>query len=77
MSGRAPAGLVLILLCDGLSVTAQAQYCVQWVRRDDVGSSGARGGHAMAYDSDRHVTVLFGGDVPGSDASTWFNDTWE
>ncbi len=31
----------------------------------------------MAYDRDRKVTVLFGGDVSGSAADTWFNDTWE
>jgi hypothetical protein len=50
---------------------------MQWVHRTDVGSPGARGGAAMAYDTDRHVTVLFGGDVSGSAADTWFNDTWE
>ncbi|HVP09819.1 MAG TPA: dockerin type I repeat-containing protein [Phycisphaerae bacterium] len=32
-----------------------------------------RYGHSMAYDSARHVTVLFG----GTNASTYFNQTWE
>ncbi len=33
----------------------------------------ARAGHAMAYDSARGVTVLFGGD----DGNDFLNDTWE
>lgn len=33
----------------------------------------SRTGHALAYDSDRHRTVLFG----GVDATRWLDDTWE
>lgn len=50
------------------------EYCLQWVRRIDVGSCGDRAGHSMAYDVHRNVTVFFGGDVPGG---TYFNETWE
>lgn len=38
-----------------------AQECMRWVKRTDVGSPGERRRHAMAYDSDRGVVVLFGG----------------
>lgn len=34
---------------------------------------GARAGHAMVYDSRRHVTVLYG----GASGDTRFDDTWE
>ena len=43
-----------------------------WTLRSDTGPS-PRSGHMMAYDSDRGVTVLFG----GSYLSTRYNDTWE
>jgi hypothetical protein len=69
------AAISLIFFAATLSV--RAQYCVEWIRRDDVGSPGPRGGHAMAYDGDRRITVLFGGDVSGDGEDTWFNDTWE
>ena len=39
-----------------------------WTLRSESGPAPGRG-HAMAYDSDRGVTVLFGGD--------WGSDTWE
>jgi hypothetical protein len=53
--------------------------CVEWVKRTDVGSPGLRYSHAMAYDSDRSVTVLFGGEFssPGESDFIFFNDTWE
>src|SRR5262245_20193725 len=68
---------IFFMSIGGGSVRVRAHHCMQWFRRDDVGTPGARGGHAMAYDKDRHVTVLFGGDVSGDAADTWFNDTWE
>lgn len=44
-----------------------------WTKKDAVGPS-ARVEHAMAYDSDRHVTVLFGG---ATGPSTESGETWE
>jgi len=43
-----------------------------WVQVSDIGPS-ARSGHKMVYDSDRNVTVLFGGIAN----SICLNDTWE
>jgi len=45
---------------------------LQWSQKFIAGPS-ARGKHAMAYDSSRHVTVLFGGALGG----TRYGDTWE
>ena len=39
------------------------------------GSPGARASHAMTYDTDRNVFVLYGGDDPNSPQH--MNDTWE
>lgn len=47
----------------------------QWVPRGTNGPP-ARFGHAMAYDSKRGVTVLFGGRTNSSSAFS-FNDLWE
>lgn len=54
------------------------KYTLSWVERVGVGSPGPRYGHAMAYDSDRGVTVFFGGEFSevGGDPEC-FNDTWE
>jgi len=73
-SARLLAATLVVLL----PALAQAQSCVQWVRRTDVGTPGQRYGHAMAYDSQRGVTVFFGGaysDVSGSEE--FYDDTWE
>lgn len=53
---------------------AQGNECVRWLERTDVGSPGLRYSHVMAYDSDRGVTVLFGGKVIPLVA---YDDTWE
>lgn len=45
-----------------------------WIQRTTTGSIPARWGHAMAYDSVRDVTVLFGGFLPGDDGETWEYD---
>jgi hypothetical protein len=55
------------------------QACMRWIKKPSVGSPGRRSGHAMAYDSDRGVTVLFGGenrDVE-KDETYYLKDTWE
>jgi len=48
---------------------------VGWEKVDTTDSPSARYGHAMAYDSNRGVVVLFG----GADSNTDYglNDTWE
>src|SRR5262249_32272141 len=43
-----------------------------WTQRQDVGPS-PRFGHAMAYDTSRHRSVLFGGDAG---AGALLGDTW-
>jgi hypothetical protein len=48
---------------------------VEWTLVSEAGPS-ARAGHAMAYDSARGVTVLFGGD-DGPYGGSYLNDTWE
>ncbi len=61
----------------GIRLHAQ---CVQWVQRTDVGAPGKRANCAMAYDSDRGVTVMFGGDIyiafPVGEWAPYY-DTWE
>ncbi|MEK7732068.1 MAG: hypothetical protein AAB363_09470, partial [Planctomycetota bacterium] len=49
-----------------------AQDCLQWAERTPSPSPGPRNSLAMAYDSARGVTVLFGG-FDGS----FYGDTWE
>jgi len=47
-----------------------------WSQRATTGP-GRRYGHRMAYDSDRGVTVLYGGDAINDDQWTWeWNGTW-
>ncbi len=57
--------------CLTLAAAAQAQP-VAWIQRTVSGPS-PRGYHAMAYDSARGVTVLFGGAQSGGNSA----DTWE
>jgi hypothetical protein len=51
---------------------------VRWTQAQVAGPS-ARADHAMAYDSDRGVAVLFGGDPAegGTSDLPFFNDFWE
>src|SRR5262245_48948691 len=55
-------------LCAISETRTFGQSCLQWVNRSDIGSPGQRSHHAMVYDSDRGVSVLFGGQIgnPGS-----------
>src|SRR5262249_47042620 len=51
---------------------------VTWVQRNPSLQPFRRMAHAMAYDSARGVTVLFGGlDYGSSFPQPWMNDTWE
>ena len=56
---------------------APAQDCIHWAQRTDVGSPGQRSHHAMAYDSDRSVTVLFGGEIGQTGSKTYLQGTQE
>jgi Galactose oxidase, central domain len=47
-----------------------------WTQKEDIGPS-ARFGHAMAYDSMRSRTTLFGGSLLIGGQSASVNDTWE
>lgn len=65
-------GFIPVLLSIGvLSSPLRAQDCEGWTQVGEI--PGGRSGHAMAYDSVRGVTVLFG----GSDSKSYLNDTWE
>src|SRR5215467_13066274 len=70
------------LLGTMLLSTAECQ-CLIWVQRGNavavnpVGTPGQRVHHAMAYDSDRGVTVFFGGEIGKTGSESYFNDTWE
>lgn len=50
---------------------------IRWAARTDVGAPEPRAGHVMAYDSDRGVTVMFGGHRLDDFYLIYFNDTWE
>ncbi|HWV99090.1 MAG TPA: kelch repeat-containing protein [Candidatus Acidoferrum sp.] len=73
---------VWIMLCTA-AFPAYAQDCTYWVCRfngqpgNGIGSPGQRVHHAMAYDSDRGVTVFFGGEIGKTGSEAYFNDTWE
>ena len=47
-----------------------------WTQKEDIGPAG-RFGHAMAYDSVRSRTSLFGGSLLIGGQSASVNDTWE
>lgn len=63
--------LVGLLFGGPIGAAFPTPYALFWVQRTDVGSPGPRSGHALAYDSDRGVTILFGGQHGD------INDTWE
>lgn len=49
---------------------------IYWTQKQEVGPA-PRSGHAMAYDSVRGRTVLFGGSAPGHSRGFPGGDTWE
>jgi hypothetical protein len=71
--------VVSVILGQVVGSNVWGQTCVRWVQRTDVGTPGKRISHAMAYDSDRGVTVFFGGEYSDAGSSTisYYNDTWE
>lgn len=71
---RVVAETLPVILFLALGALVNAQDCIRWVQRTDVGSPGIRWSHAMAYDSDRGITVLFGGALGGL---LTYQDTWE
>jgi len=70
MNLRASLVLGVAVLLMGPQTPALAQACFPWVHRTKAGPS-PRGAHAMAYDSARGVTVLFGGADPSVNGDTW------
>lgn len=72
-------GSLLLLLGGTFNQTyAAPHYTLLWKQRSDVGTPGERYGHALAYDTERGVTVLFGGDRTKVITDRVFlNDTWE
>jgi hypothetical protein len=78
------SALFVTALLAGLQTSIPAQdNCVVWSNRfsqvpgTGVGTPGERAHHAMAYDSDRGVTVFFGGEIGKTGDEQYFNDTWE
>ncbi len=65
------SGLLLAAWMTLIPSVVFAQECPQWADRTP--PPGQRTAHAMAYDSARGVTVLFGGD----DDHSFNGDTWE
>ncbi|HYE62990.1 MAG TPA: kelch repeat-containing protein [Phycisphaerales bacterium] len=66
-------GAVLLVLCV-MGQTAARGQSVVWQEEEKVAPPSGRNGHAMAYDSARGVTVLFGGDDGNGIRS---GETWE
>ncbi len=66
--------VLAVTLC---ALTVEGRECYRWVKRTDVGSYGQRWGHALAYDSDRGVTVFFGGERGLDGSIEYFDDTQE
>ncbi len=74
-SGRAAAAaitLLTVIMASGTTVEAQS---IRWTLAAPLGDvkPSPRSGHAMAYDSSRGVTVLFGGAITGGLSG----ETWE
>ncbi len=68
-------GLFLLPGITGLANVGAVDHreiVLNWEQQHPQNHPSARWGHAMAYDSERGVTVLFGGL-----ASSWQDDTWE
>jgi hypothetical protein len=81
LNRRIVSSFWLLLSVYGLAgeLEGRGQTCVTWIQRRDVGTPGKRISPAMAYDSDRGVTVFFGGEYSDAGSSTisYYNDTWE
>jgi hypothetical protein len=79
-AGHSPAWLAwatLAALVFGTLPVEGRDQCYEWRKPTSVGSYGQRWGHAMAYDSDRGVVVLFGGERGLDGSKEYFDDTWE
>ena len=79
-----PRVLLLAALLGAFDLAMEAQdNCLVWTNRfsqvpgTGVGTPGQRAHHAMAYDSDRGVTVFFGGEIGKRGEEAYFDDTWE
>lgn len=67
-------GIVLGTVISPVRAFPPPLACINWTQLSPTTSPSMRSGHAMAYDSTRGVTVLFGG---VDDNNTTLADTWE
>ena len=74
--GNLLAPVVAILSVLGPAGAARAQSCQGWTQRTPPTSPSRRAEHAMAYDSARGVTVLFGGSAGGKETWEWDGNKW-
>ena len=61
-------------LCTTLLVATSLAQTPDWIQMTPANSPADRAGHTMVYDSQRGVSVMFGGFASGVGN---FNDTWE
>ncbi len=71
--GRACGAALAMMVSVTMMARAEAQCGGEWVKRNPAPAPTARYDHAMAYDTARGVTVLFGGEAMG----TYTAETWE
>src|SRR5262245_57137524 len=69
------AGGIATIVLGLLAAAPRWAQSAQWTQRSVAGHV-ARSSHAMAFDSDRGVMVLFGG-ITGTTGSTLSGETWE
>ena len=74
-ANRILCALVVGLALSGPGVSVEASEPKNWFLASEGGPDdpGPRNGHAMAFDRNRQVVVLFGGALDGA----YYGDTWE
>jgi len=72
----ATLSLALLAIFSSSSSGQDPACCGSWTQRSPLASPSARQHHTMAYDSVRHVVVLFGGEGPLGDTWEWDGNTW-
>ena len=70
-----PCRLGLFLGLLGAGRVVEAQDCMRWGQRQDVGNPGPQSRHCMTYDRDAGVTLLFSADAAADlwqyDGTSW------
>jgi hypothetical protein len=79
LNTRVGAGLCLLTVALVASPSLAQSSCVQWAHQPTANAPSGRYAHMMAYDSVRHKTVLFGGNIAGGIVGLpiYSNETWE